>query len=179
MKCFFSFVCLFVCLFFCRGSWNMWVFFLDVRLPVPRLLVQNAFLPHLRNYTLAVLKFSCEARQIRMMITIIIIMVVIRSLSAPSQWSPRHIQQTMKETKRSYAPGIKNSHAARTNVSLTSPSLHLYTHTHIHTHTYTHTHTHTETHTHTHVHMHVCAHTYTCTHISQIYSKEARDRLKQ
>ena len=171
MKCFF-FICSFVCLFvLCRGSWNMWVFFLDVRLPVPRLLVQNAFLPHLRNYTLAVLKFSCEARQMRMMIMIIIIMIVIRSLSAPSQWSPRHIQQTMKETKRSYAPGIKNSHAARTNVSLTSPSLHLNTHTH------TYTHTHTETHTH--VHMHACAHTNTCTHISQIYSKQARDGLKQ
>ena len=59
---------------------------------------------------------------------------------------------TNNQTKRRKVPDTKNSHATRTNVSLTSLSLHLYTHTHIHTHVHMHAHTHT-------------AHTHTCVHI--------------
>ena len=56
------------------------------------------------------------------------------------------------QTKRCNVPDIKNSHAAHTNVSPTSPSLHLHTHTHTNTHTHTHMHACTHTHTHTHTH---------------------------
>ena len=52
-----------------------------------------------------------------------------KSLSAPSQLSPRRVDQTIKQKDAKFQTP-KNSHAAHTNVSLTSPSLHLHTHTH-------------------------------------------------
>ena len=65
---------------------------------------------------------------------LMIIIIIMRSLSTPSQLSPRRIQQT----KRRKVPGTKKLDAAHTNVSLTSPSINLYTHTHT-THTQAHT----------------------------------------
>ena len=70
------------------------------------------------------------------------------------------------QTKRRKVPDTKYSHAAHTNVSLTSPSLHLHTHTHTRTCTHTCTHTHTHMFTYAHTWMH--AHTHTRTHMSQI-----------
>ena len=104
---------------------------------------------HDRVMTLDALQFNTK----RALVMTIIIIIIMRSLSAPSQLSQRRVQQTFKQ--KDAVPGTKNSHAAYTNVSLTSPSLHLHTHTH----TCTCTHTCTHTHTHTHTHMFTYAHT--------------------
>ena len=78
------------------------------------------------------------------------------------------------QTKRRKVPDTKYSHAAHTNVSLTSPSLHLHTHTHTRTCTHTCTHTHTCSHMHT----HECTHTHTCAHICPRLLKACSRELK-
>ena len=61
-------------------------------------------------------------------------------------------RKTNNQRKRHKVPDTKNSHAAYTNVSLTSLSLHLDTHTHTHTHACMQAHTpHEHTYTHTHI----------------------------
>ena len=62
--------------------------------------------------------------------------------------SSQSIEPTIHHTFRKQAKcQTSKTHTVHTNVSLTSPSLHLLTHTHTYTHTHTHTHTHTQTNT--------------------------------
>ena len=80
-----------------------------------------------------------------------------RSLSTPSQLSPRCVQQTTKQTDAKFQ--TPKTHAALSN-TLTSSSLHLHSHTH--------TYTQARTHTHVHVHARTQTHTRARTHICQI-----------
>ena len=85
-----------------------------------------------------------------------------RSLSAPSQMSPRCVQQTIylfdKETQSSRHQKLTcSTHKYLTNITLPPPS---------HTHTYTCAHAHT------------CTHTHTCTHIFPRLLKACSRELK-
>ena len=68
-----------------------------------------------------------------------------RSLSAPSQMSPRHVQQTIKQKDAKFqTPKTHMQHRYLTNITLPPPS---------HTHTYTHAQACTLVRTHTHAHI--------------------------